>query len=212
MIKVKCEQGSPEWHALKAGVASASNFDRIVTASGRPSTQADAYLYELVAEYITGERKPSKASYWMERGIDMEPQARAMYELATGNTVEQVGFVFRDKKKLIGISPDGLVGSKGCEIKCPSPIIHLSYLLQEVCPKDYLPQVQGSMWITGLYEWDFMSFHPDYDPLIVTIERDKEWMAVFDKLLPPFIKNLEEVRKSDRVQGLLQQRLTREAA
>lgn len=211
MIKSKVEQGTDEWLALKAGVASASSFDRIVTASGKPSSQADDYMYELIGEYVTGEKKFIKPSYWMERGTNMEPQARAMYELLTGNEVEQVGFIFKDRKKLIGCSPDGLVGSKGLEMKCPSPIQHISYLLQEVCPKQYLPQVQGSMWLTGLHEWDFMSFHPDYDPLIVPIERDKEWMAIFDKIIPPFTKRLDEVRMTDRVQRLLTQRLEKVA-
>ncbi len=211
MIKVKVEQGSDEWLAVKAGVASASSFDRLVTASMKPSSQADDYLYELVAEYITGEKKFIRPSYWMERGTNMEPQARAMYELITGNNVEQVGFVFRDRTKLVGCSPDGLVGSKGLEMKCPAPINHISYLLQDICPKQYLPQVQGSMWNTGLHEWDFMSFHPDYDPFIVTIERDPDWMKAFDAIIPPFAKRLKVVRNSDRVQDLLKQRLEKVA-
>ncbi|TFH47836.1 MAG: exonuclease [Lysobacterales bacterium] len=211
MLKVKCEQGTPEWHEVKVGVASSSSFDRLVTASCKPSSQADAYLHELAAEYIVGERKSFRASYWMERGIEIEPQARAMYELQTGNEVEQVGFIYKDRKKLVGCSPDGLVGSKGMELKCPSPIIHISYLLQGVCPKEYLAQVQGSMWVTGLAEWDFVSFHPEYETLIITVKRDKEWMAAFDKIIPPFAKGLDELRKSDRVQALRNQRLARAA-
>lgn len=212
MIKVRCEQGSDEWFQAKIGVASSSSFDRIVTASGKPSSQADDYLYELVAEYVTGEKKYIKPSYWMERGTDMEPQARAMYELIQGVIVEQVGFVYRNGQKLIGCSPDGFASSiKGLEIKCPAPLNHISYLLQGVCPKQYLPQVQGSMWITGLEKWDFMSFHPDYDSLIVTIDRDPKWMDALDGILPAFVKRLKSVRQSDRVQDLLKQRLEKAA-
>lgn len=212
MIKVRCEQGSDEWFAAKVGVASSSSFDRIVTASGKPSSQADDYLYELIAEYVTGEKKFIKPSYWMERGTNMEPQARAMYELIQGVVVEQVGFVYRNGQKLIGCSPDGFPSNiKGLEIKCPAPLNHISYLLQGVCPKQYLPQVQGSMWITGLKKWDFMSFHPDYDSLIVTIERDPKWMDFLDETLPPFVKRLKVLRNSDRVQDLLEQRLGKAA-
>ena len=212
MIKVRCEQGSDEWFAAKVGVASSSSFDRIVTASGKPSTQADDYMYELIAEYVTGEKKFIKPSYWMERGTNMEPQARAMYELIQGVIVEQVGFVYRNGQKLIGCSPDGFPSSiKGLEIKCPAPLNHISYLLQAVCPKQYLPQVQGSMWITGMKKWDFMSFHPDYDSLIITIERDQKWMDFLDGILPPFVKRLKVLRQSDRVQDLLQQRLEKAA-
>ena len=212
MIKVKCEQQSPEWFAARTGVASTSNFDRIITASGKPSSQADAYMYELAAEYITGEKKSIRPTYWMERGTSMEPQARAMFELETDKTVEQIGFIYKDRKKLVGCSPDGLVDSDGLEIKCPAPITHVSYLLQDGCPKEYLPQVQGAMWITGLHHWYFVSFHPDYPIKIEYIERDQEWMKALDAVVPPFLKKLEAYRKSAQVKTLRDQRLAREAA
>lgn len=205
-IVVDVEQGSNEWLGIKAGVASCSSLDRLVTPSLKPSAQAEAYMYELTAEHITGEKKYIKPSYWMERGTEMEPNARAMYELITGVVVQQTGFVFQNKDRLFGFSPDGFPSSrKGLEIKCPAPITHLTYLLMGVCPKDYQAQVQGSMWASGLKAWDFMSFHPDYDPLIVTVERDPKWMDALDAIVPPFTKKLQELRKSDRVRDLRQQ-------
>ncbi len=207
MQKVKCEQGTDKWKALKAGVASASNFDRLVTASLKPSSQANDYLYELMGEWVTGEKKDLPNLYWVERGIEIEPQARSAFEFATDSDIEQVGFIFKDRTKLVGCSPDGLVGSKGVEIKCPMPIIHVSYVLQGICPKKYMPQVQGSMWITGLHQWDFMSYHPDYKSLIVPVDRDSEWMYAFDKILPPFLKRLKEMRKDPTVIEMRDKRL-----
>ena len=67
------------------------------------------------------------------------------------------------------------------------------------------------MWITGMKKWDFMSFHPDYDSLIITIERDQKWMDFLDGILPPFVKRMKVLRQSDRVQDLLQQRLEKAA-
>lgn len=218
MEKVNVEQGSPEWFAARTGVASASNFDRVVTASGKASTQADAYLYELTAEWITGEKISIRPSYWMERGTNMEPQARAHYKFITGNQVEEVGFVYKSKLKTVGCSPDGLVHKpllapkKGLEIKCPAPITHVSYLLQGVCPKQYLPQVQGSMWVTGLNQWDFMSFHPDYEPLVVTIDRDPVWMEAFDKIVVPFVDQIRVLRRDKRVIQLRDERIKKENA
>ena len=43
------KQGSPEWALIRAGVLTASNFDRILTPKTRkPSAQRDAYLLSLI--------------------------------------------------------------------------------------------------------------------------------------------------------------------
>lgn len=213
MIKVQCEQGTPEWRAAKVAVASASNFERLVTPSAKPSTQADAYLYELITEYITGEMTETYQSYWMARGKEMEYRARAVYQFAH-DKVTEVGFVYKNKHRLVGCSPDGLVlrRKRGLELKCPSPSVHIAYLLAGVLPKQYVPQVQGSMWVTGFNSWDFMSFHPDYDPLILTVYRDPVWMEAFDKIVVPFTERLAEFKKAERVIHLRNQRIAAQEA
>lgn len=209
MIRVNCEQGSEEWFAARTGVASASNFDRILTASCKPSSQMDDYLFELTAEWVTGEKKFIRPSYWMERGIEMEPEARQAYQLITGIDVEQVGFLYRDKSKVIGCSPDGLATDRGLEIKCPAPINHVSYLLQGVCPKQYVSQVQGSMWVTGYKQWDFVSYHPDYEPLIVTVDQDPKWQEAFNKYMPDFLNRIKQARKEKRVIAMRKDRINK---
>ncbi|RLA39796.1 MAG: exonuclease [Gammaproteobacteria bacterium] len=211
MIKVDCDQGSPEWFAAKVGVASASGFDRLVTASKKPSSQANDYLYELTAEWVTGEKKYIRPSYWMERGVEMEPEARESYEFMVDSEVEQIGFIYKDKSKLIGCSPDGLCGDMGLEIKCPSPINHVSYLLQGVCPKGYMAQVQGSMWVTGLKQWVFMSYHPEYEPFVITVDADPVFQKALDEIIPPFVDLLKEARESPKVIELRGDRLEKAA-
>jgi hypothetical protein len=214
MIKLKCEQGTDEWRAAKAGVASPSNFDRLITASGKPSSQADDYFYDLTAEWIVGMCKELPPNlYWVNRGTDMEPQARGVYEFATGTTVDQVGFMYKNNKKLIGFSPDGFPDDKkGLEIKCPAPITHVGYQLRGELPKQYYPQVQGSMWVSGLSSWDFMSYHPDYPHLIINVLRDPVWMAAFDRIIPPFLRRLEEARQDPTVIAMRDRRIANEAA
>jgi len=207
MIRVDCEQLSDDWFAARTGVASASNFSKIITPSGKPSASSDDYLYELVAEYVTGEKKQITPSFWMERGIEMEPEARNAYEFITDQEVEQVGFIYRDESRLVGCSPDGLLDGKGLEIKCPAPITHVSYLLQGVCPKAYVAQLQGSMWVTGFESWVFMSFHPDYESLIIEVEADDAYQKALDKVMPPFLDRLATERESERVQAMIKRRL-----
>lgn len=217
-VVLKCEQGTDEWFRARLGIPTASEFDKIVTASGRPSAQAEDYLDLCLAEYATGETDEDGFSgFWMDRGKELEPEARLAYQIRTGLKVTQVGLVWRDKKKLASCSPDGLVYKgrrikKGVEIKCPKGRNHGAYYIGNRCPKKYIPQVQGSMWICGVSEWDFFSYHPQYDDLLVTVKRDPKWMEIFDKLLPPFLDRLVEGRESPRVKQLREQRLAMEAA
>jgi hypothetical protein len=58
MIILDHEQGSPEWLAARLGKPSASCFSRLITNSGKPSSSADGYINELIAERLTGRSKP----------------------------------------------------------------------------------------------------------------------------------------------------------
>ena len=119
MITIDCEQLSPEWYKLRAGVPSASNFDKLITAKGETSKQRIKYMYTLAGESITGEKEQTYQNATMQRGIELENEAREMYELITGQEVAQVGFCMNDNKEF-GCSPDGLVGEDGLiEIKAP---------------------------------------------------------------------------------------------
>jgi hypothetical protein len=79
-----------------------------------------------------------------------------------------------------------LIGDKGgLEIKSPkSPRVHLERLIDKQIPQEYIPQVQGCMWVTGRDWWDFVSFDPrmpeSHQMLIIRVERDDA-----------FIRNLE---------------------
>jgi len=190
MIISEHEQGSPEWLLDRLGIPSASNFGKLMTAGLKASTQAEVYQNRLVAEWYTGEPENVFVSDAMLRGTELEPQAREAYEFATDKEVEQVGFVYMDESKLVGCSPDGLCAAHGVELKCPLPSTHVSYLLSDALPDAYTGQVQGSMYVTGLEAWDFVSYCPGFPPLIITVERDEKWMNAFEPLLEKFIEGM----------------------
>lgn len=195
MIKITdVEQGQPEWFALRAGIPTASNFDKIFTSKGDKSKSANGYMNTLLAEWMTGAKDSIKQSEWMARGIELEPDARNAYEFIKDCDVEQVGIVFRDKSRLVSCSPDGLMEDKGLEIKCPAPGTHVGYLMDQKLPTAYIPQVQGSMWVTGLDSWDFMSYHPDMKPVIITVERDNKLMTAIDGIMSDFLESMIEKR------------------
>jgi len=189
---VDVEQGTEEWHAARMGVPTASQFAKILASTGKPSTQADGYRHTLLAERL-GVRAESYESDAMRRGTELEPEARETYEFVTGSAVEQAGFVLRNDGK-VGCSPDGLIGdSGGLEIKCPLPATHISYLLRGKVPAKYIPQLQGCMYVCGPERqwWDFMSYCPGLEPLIVRVKRDEDYIAALDSALSGFLDQME---------------------
>jgi YqaJ-like viral recombinase domain len=181
------EQGSTEWLQARLGIPTASNFSKLITSSGKKSTQIDSYLNTLVAESLMGEPAESFQSDWMSRGTELEPEARAWYEFQTDLDVQQVGFVKLDSGDA-GASPDGLTERGGLELKCPKAETHVSYLRDNALPSTYLPQVQGCMWICERDTWDFASYHPLMPKLLITVPRDDAFIAK----LAGWVKELNE--------------------
>jgi len=143
------KQGSDEWFKIRAGIPTASNFDKIITSKGEPSKQCQKYLYKVAGEYITGVPEETYQNMAMQRGIEMESEARNLYTVVTDNEVKGVGFCVGDPVYEYGASPDGLVGASGCiEIKCPGIAIHVEYLLDNKLPTAYYQQIQGQLLVT----------------------------------------------------------------
>ena len=186
------EQGSPEWLAARLGIPSASMFAKLVTTKGIWSASADAYINQLVAERLTGEREEVFQSHHMLRGTELEPDARDLYSLMSDAEVTEVGFCLHDTLSA-GCSPVGLIGEDGgLEIKCPAPSTHVEYLRGGVLPSKYKQQVMGCLWITGREWWDFVSYHPTMKPLIVRVERDEEYIAALEKCVTKAVNLIEE--------------------
>ena len=176
MLVSNFEQGSNEWLQSRLGKPTASNFGKLITPTGKPSTSAEGYINELIAQRITGELPEFYTNAAMERGNELEPAAKALYEFINDVEVAEVGLCLHDTLDC-GASPDGLIGvDGGIEIKCPLPHTHIAYLREGVVPGKYIPQIQGCLWITGREWWEFMSYHPAMEDLIVRVERDNEYI------------------------------------
>jgi putative phage-type endonuclease len=155
-------QGSPEWHALRIGKVTASRVADVVakTKTGWGASRAN-YMAELIAERLTGEPAERFSSTAMQWGTDMEPEARAAYEMWTDTAVEPVAFVLHPTVGDSGASPDGLVGTDGLvEIKCPNTATHLDTLLGQSVPGKYVTQMQWQMACTKRQWCDFVSYDP----------------------------------------------------
>lgn len=177
------EQGTDEWHAVRIGKITCSRLGELMakTKSGY-SASRENYLTEVLLEQLTGIEEQHFVSRDMLNGIETEPEARAVYEAVTGNTVIETGFHAHPFIESFGGSPDGLIGDDGMlEIKCPKARTHLETLLTKTIDRGYFLQVQGNMECTGRKWCDFVSYHPAFPEekrmVIIRVEADPDTKA-----------------------------------
>jgi putative phage-type endonuclease len=168
---MNANQGTPEWMSERAGRVTASALVNVLMKKDAAGYQN--YLAQLVCERLTGQPIETFKSAAMEHGNETEPQARAFYELETGLTVAECGFVAHPSINWTGASPDGLVGNDGLvEIKCPQPAKHMKNLMGGAIDRGYVLQMQWQIECTGRKWCDFVSFNPSFpEHLKISVRR-----------------------------------------
>lgn len=186
MIIHRAPQGSPDWHAARAGCITASNFkltrQRLKTGpnKGEFTEAAKDYAFRVAIERISGSALDEGFETWqMKRGHELEPEARRAHEAMTGVLVEEVGFVTTEDR-LFGASADGFIDDDGgAEYKCFVAPDKLRSILLSGDTSDVIDQCDGGMWITGRKYWDFCLYCPALDPIgraltVHRIQRDDD--------------------------------------
>lgn len=153
-------QGTPEWFEQRRGKVTASRIaDLMAKTKSGYSTSRQNYLMQLLCERLTGKVEEGYKSTAMQRGNDLEAEARNWYQLETGESVEEVSFIDHPEINFAGASPDGLVGAEGLiEIKCPNTATHIETLRKKEPIDRYYKQMQWQMAVTGRKWCDFVSF------------------------------------------------------
>lgn len=198
MIIIECDQGSPEWHAARAGVITASMFsvarERLKSGArkGEFSAAARDYAFRLAIERIGGEPLDEGfETFAMRRGHELEPEARAAHEVEAGVIVQRCGFVMTDDG-VFGGSADGLIGDdEGSEYKCLIDPTRLRKVLVDEDISEFTDQVQGCLWLTGRRRWHFALYCPALAPIgrelwWREIHRDDEYIAAMERDLLEF--------------------------
>jgi hypothetical protein len=164
MRVIDCEQGSDEWRLARLGkvgasmVADATAKDRSGKGWGITRKRLVA---RLAAERLTGNLTETYKSPSMDRGNEVEPEARNTYAFVHGVEVRQVGLVLHPTIDGAVASPDGLVGDDGLvQFKCPDQHTHMDTLLGASIDGGYMKQLQWEMACTGRQWSDFTSFDP----------------------------------------------------
>lgn len=199
------EQGSQEWLQARIAKITGSKLGKI---RGTPAARKK-FIYELIAEELTGTFAETYQSPSMERGNTEEPFAVKEYEKRTGLKAEKVGFILGDDG-FTGLSPDRLIRKGklfvgGLEIKNPDSSTQIEYLISKKIPSCYMDQILHYFLIIPSLEWvDFASFDAriQMDSLrmhLVRITREelkgeieaaqneliafrKEWMDIMEQL------------------------------
>jgi len=218
-------QGSEEWLDARKCKATASEFKNIITSTGNLSKSCEDYIRELASQSISEEIFPFIGNRHTDHGHEFEPIAREMFIQRTGFDVAEVGMCLPDNHAPISCSPDGLLVVDGeyvggLEIKCPTSLRKASkHKIDGTLPAEYKAQVHGSLAVTGLPYWYFMSYYPGLEPLILKVERDEftdrigealdefviEYASKFKnyvEILTP-IEDREVVEESEDVEDLL---------
>jgi len=189
------DQRSVEWHQARLGHATGSRASDIL--AGKDTQARKGYITQLVTERLTGASQDFYTNADMQRGIDVEPVARAAYQ-ASNELVDEVGFIKHPTILWFGASPDGLVGSDGLvEIKCPRSTTHLEYIQAKKPPAKYVPQMLAQLSCTRRKWVDFVSFDnrfPEHLQLfVVRFQPSAEELEKFESKVKAFLSDVNNL-------------------
>ena len=193
-------QGSPEWMALRVGKIGGSRVADLLT-EGRngESLTRRKYKNELIRERLTGRKLDTYKTPAMQRGIDLEPMARAWYEVKYNTFVDQVAIVLHPTINGGQCSPDGIVEATNSliEIKIPNPENHLDNILTGGKQlEQYYDQVMWQLACMPEKEFcDLISFDPEMPDhlqgFVKRIYRDDEYIKTMEDKVILFLQEVE---------------------
>ena len=192
----KVIQGSEEWFALRLKYPLTASHAQAIATGGKG---LETLCWDKMAEKYSDAPRVSYTNEHLERGIELEGQARSIYELETGRAVSEVGFVTNKSiSNVAGCSPDGIVEKGLMEIKCFEDKKHFKMIKQGiVIESQYQWQMQMQMLFTGAEFCDFVVYNPNYKEslLVERVLPDKEKQ---DKILEGLKKGEELLKEINK--------------
>jgi len=189
MIEVfNCEQGTSEWFECRLGIPTASMFSAVL-AKGQGKTRR-TYMLKLLGERMTGELQDNYSNGHMDRGKEMEDEARDAYAFMKDVEPESIGFIRNGEK---GCSPDSLVGDGLLEIKTKLPHLQLEVLDKDALPSEHKAQVQGQIWVAEMEWCDFVSYWPKLPLFIKRVYRDEDYIKTLSEEVDRFLSDMSDL-------------------
>jgi hypothetical protein len=191
-------QNSPEWHALRTGLVTASEMKHVL-AKGEGKMRR-AYMMRLAGERILGAPAETYENGHIIRGREMEDEARRLYVFANDVEIRQVGFI---RNGDVGFSPDGLLGDNAAiEIKTMLPHILIDVLLRDRMPPEHYAQVQGGLMVSEREYVDFIGFWPGLPQFVSRQHRDEAFIKTLAAEIEQFQSELAEMVERVRNYGM----------
>ncbi len=196
-----CKQGSPEWHEARLGKVSASRFADVI--AGKTTKRYKNYIAEITSD-LSGAPFMEDDKPWFNHGKELEPVAKKRYEFEMflkGQEIDaqEIGMIIHPHYDFISCSPDGMMPTKGLELKSSISYANYTKMAEKGLPSNHKPQVQGCLWVSGLPEWDFVLFFHDPDGLkddeitITTVRPDLEYHKMLEKRCLEFYGEAQEL-------------------
>ncbi|HCF3446164.1 TPA: YqaJ viral recombinase family protein [Pseudomonas aeruginosa] len=202
------QQQSDSWWASRLGRATASRVKDIMAKGrgGAPSATRQNYMMQLLCERLTGKRDEGYTSAAMQRGNDLEPIARAAYEMYEDCEVVEVGLILHPSIDGFGASPDGVIllenGRRGLEIKCPNTAQHIAVIQSGKHDTQYEWQMLAQMACADLESVDFVSFDDrlpeELQYVCFRYQRDEARIREMEAEVMAFLEELAELEADMR--------------
>lgn len=159
------DQGSKEWLDLRKTKITATDAVIIMGAS-HWKTRLQLYNEKI------SEQNNTFMNEKMQRGIDLEPIARELFEVKTG--IEMSPTIVVNDWTMASLDGMDSSSTKILEIKCPGPVVHEMALSGKV-PDHYYPQLQHQMYVCGLQMVYYFSFD-GADGVTIEVPRNEKYI------------------------------------
>lgn len=188
-MKVEIKQNTKDWQIWRGKGLGASDAPIIMGDS--PWTTR----FQLWGQKTGLIERPAPNSFQlqaMQRGHDLEPEARKRYEESVGLDFPPTSFE-HDKYPFLRASLDGYNerGKMNLEIKCPGRIDHQTAAVNKQIPSKYFAQIQMQMLVSGAEACDYVSWDGKYSFVVIMVVEDREYQKKLLKELLAFWKLVE---------------------
>ena len=174
------QQRSELWFELREKRLTGSHSQAI----GNCGKGLETYIKNKMSAYYSSAEKENYVNADIQRGIDFEDEAGAVYSWEKSVSIEKVGFVIYNE--YVGCSPDLFAGDDGlCEIKCLNDNNHFNLLTGGEFESKYLWQAQGQMLVCEKEWCDLACYNPNFDQSLF-VKRVFPDQKKFDKLKEGF--------------------------
>lgn len=179
MIKYhNLKQNTEEWFAIRKGKMTASNAQAI----GNADKGLSSYIIEILSDKLAT-KSDTYTNPDIERGKELEDNARQLYAKKNKVKVKECGFVENDAYSNAGCSPDGLISTDGLiEIKCPNNFNYVKLLLEPEVKSEYMWQIQMQLLITEREWCDYVCYNENFKNNII-IQRVLPNKEMQDKII-----------------------------